>query len=722
MAYDRYHSPHPYDQQAYGNTNPIPTPTEYSNPHIPPAPNPDPYYQQHPPYGDNLNYSSELNQPAPPPQHQHQPPPPPPPQIPSSNPPAPPGAYPPEPAQYYQPNAPINEAVNAAVNRADPASYNVNPDLVNQITASVIEQLSRTKLDPNNQGQPQPAPPPPQYHSPQPPFAPQPYPPPPGPSVSDYSPSSAAGQVYTPPSPYKPPDEQQRHYHSSPPPQSAQPRYGQNIHVSPRASPIPEQSRTSPFQEPRSPYHEPRSPFEDNSQPRPRGPARLGTIDGQTPLEKIWGQLFDIKNDPTPKLGQLLRGVAVHLIECYSPKNSLVITPAKMQKYYADTRVQGDTYPWQDIFDDDKSNLSRLYRKLKAEHHLVQDVGSFGERPDIPGLTPRGFERWVTLLIQTNPDQEYERIRRTVREMPISNPDDKKERFPKDITRRLFPHVGDQHTKLFVEDAIVTDCNVDLSIPTSFPAETQQQPRTATHRYRVSSGGTTPIAPTTPSSSHFDRRRYSQSQPVDPDELPPTRPIERERKPYTAQPGGGKTYNDDLKPSTPTSSGHHHLHSHHDGGGGRSSRRRSPSISRPAYGHSEADFQSHARHGSGSGPYVVGAGPVPSPPFLDEFDDAQYKEARREGEWEREREWERKGYESGRDRERDGLHDTREREREAREKERQRYGTSNDDSSRGGWVSDEDYYRSGILGGKRGDYEQGSSWGGGGGGGGGGYR
>lgn len=91
-----------------------------------------------------------------------------------------------------------------------------------------------------------------------------------------------------------------------------------------------------------------------------------------------------------------------------------------------------------DIFDDRTSSISRIYRDIEAEHHLVQDPQNLKERPDIPGLTPRGFEKWYTIMIQANPDREFARLQKTVLDMPINNPDDRKERFPKELPRRLF--------------------------------------------------------------------------------------------------------------------------------------------------------------------------------------------------------------------------------------------------------------------------------------------
>jgi len=77
-----------------------------------------------------------------------------------------------------------------------------------------------------------------------------------------------------------------------------------------------------------------------------------------------------------------------------------------------------------------------MYRQLGCQHHLVSEDDY--TKPEIPGLTPRGFARWATLLIMAHPEEEFERLRKAVVSMPIDNPD-YKERFPKDITRRLFP-------------------------------------------------------------------------------------------------------------------------------------------------------------------------------------------------------------------------------------------------------------------------------------------
>lgn len=47
---------------------------------------------------------------------------------------------------------------------------------------------------------------------------------------------------------------------------------------------------------------------------RPSAPSRRSTARDETTMERIWGQLFDKDGKPTPRLGQFLRGVAVHLV------------------------------------------------------------------------------------------------------------------------------------------------------------------------------------------------------------------------------------------------------------------------------------------------------------------------------------------------------------------------------------------------------------------------
>lgn len=188
-----------------------------------------------------------------------------------------------------------------------------------------------------------------------------------------------------------------------------------------------------------------------------------------------------------------------------------------------------------DIFDDRTSSISRFYRLVQAEHHLVQE--RLDEKPDIPGLTPRGFERWMTLMIQAHPDQEFERLQRTVREMPINNPHDRRERFPKELSRRLFPNTSDPVIKVLLEQGMITHCKIKPSV-----FSPRSPSRAGAHHNR----GASFAEGISGKASPLDRRRHTYTPAVEEaaEEGVPSRPIERERKPYSVQPGGGKLYED----------------------------------------------------------------------------------------------------------------------------------------------------------------------------------
>ena len=185
---------------------------------------------------------------------------------------------------------PVNEAVNTAVDKADPSS-SLNPDLIAQITETVIRQLRTTSLDTSTPTQSlQSQFPPPTHHQPI-PLSPS--------TQSGTSPPMHTRNVYTPPSPHKHHDYP---IHGSPDNQS-----------SAYAVPLsPKELSTSQLEDRR-----PSSRLSSGSEPstsRPRGPARLSTAKEETTLEKIWGQLFDEEGHSTVRLGQFLRGLAIHLV------------------------------------------------------------------------------------------------------------------------------------------------------------------------------------------------------------------------------------------------------------------------------------------------------------------------------------------------------------------------------------------------------------------------
>ncbi len=452
-----------------------------------------------------------------------------------------------ESSRYHQARQPINEAVTSAFNTEASSTAAIPPDLLqhltSQITANVLQQLKASNL-PLPVQQPQMS----------------------GSHID--AASSTAGSppldratVYTPPSPHRYPEDTGA---SQPSPQFPPPSSQSSYRA---ASPGMDRRTVSPLSQPGH-LSEP-----EISHVRPKGPKRISTSGDVTILERVWGQLFTEQGQATPRLGQFLRGIATHLIEDYEPKNSLVITPSKMQRYYEETKLPNEFYPWKAIFDDRTSSISRMYREIESQHHLVQE--KLSERPDLPGLTPQGFETLATLLLKAHPDLEYERLAKTALDMPISNPDERKERFPKELSRRLFPTHPDTEIAYKLQNVMSSHCNVNFTARHSSVADSQ--PRTSASsvagddmstRTTVRAAEEVEHNPAQPSLSSSlaslerERQPYGRTQDAsingddeveNTEDVPTPQPIERERKPYVAAPGGGKYYEPLDKSSTASS-------------------------------------------------------------------------------------------------------------------------------------------------------------------------
>lgn len=260
----------------------------------------------------------------------------------------------------------------------------------------------------------------------------------------------------------------------------------------------------------------------------PRVPSPLAEV---TTLERIWQPLFD-NGAPTVRLGQFLRGIALHIIDDYEPKGSLVITPPKMLRFFEQTKIEDELYPWHLIFGGGmvSASISVMFRRLKCQHHLVQT--QLHEVPNVPGLTPAGFEVFLTCLIQAHPDLEFERLSTAVRNMPISNADYKTERFPKELSRRLLP----VQPNPIAEQCLVASMAHEANL------------------LHLRNSNAMPPPPTSapPQQSAFperERKPYSRSdfsaEANDDIMDTPTVPIERERKPYSAKEGTGKIFASD---------------------------------------------------------------------------------------------------------------------------------------------------------------------------------
>lgn len=191
--------------------------------------------------------------------------------------------------RYLRPQQPINEAVASAFDKTETS---INPELIAQITQNVINQLKTSAIQENGTPVPQNA-----RQFPPPPVQPIPLSPS---TMSGSSPPMHTRNVYTPPSPHK---HQASSAHESPQSQSA---------AYPAPPQSPQERSTASFHDRRT--SSPLSQASDASQHRPKGPVRLSTGKEETTLERIWGQLFDEDSHPTVRLGQFLRGLAVHIV------------------------------------------------------------------------------------------------------------------------------------------------------------------------------------------------------------------------------------------------------------------------------------------------------------------------------------------------------------------------------------------------------------------------
>lgn len=416
-------------------------------------------------------------------------------------------------SQPYQ--QPLNNALSNAFDKSDSART-VDPDLIAQITAevkrSVLDEIKMTGVG-AAAVPPQPSTAPPQHYVPH--------------SPTSTSASFPSRNVHTPPSPH----------HQE---------FGSQGSASPDL-PQHESSFDGAGDAQGSRYERALpsdKPAEGPRRQRPAPVSRMSTETDFSPIEKKWQRLFDAQGQPTARLGQFLRGLALHLIDDYEPKKSLVISPAKMLRFYEDVKLNDEVYPWQTIFGKVPcTTLTKIYRELRCQHHLIQE--SLADQPYIPALTPEGFQDWMTAMIQAYPSLEYERLSQAVLHMPISNADDSKERFPKELPRRLFPLQENLQAQQRCAAILSAEGLGPRRAPTFPPPPPMAQ-----------SSGSVPSlererSPYAGQPNNLDERVFeSDDEGVE----PLSKPIERERKPYSAVPGGGKQYEDRASGSTQSDS------------------------------------------------------------------------------------------------------------------------------------------------------------------------
>lgn len=212
--------------------------------------------------------------------------------------------YPPEPYNYPEshhssPNmntGHIDNAVNSAFHSSGSTGY-LSPEVLSQITATVIQQLKTTGLD-NLQGS---GAPPPRSQSQQPPWQ---------------TDGSLRLHAESPPaiplqrsSSIPPPSPASDNIHTGNFQPYVSPGYTSDSHLSPNPTPDPLANRRGSI----SSQSSDRSHHSHHKAERPKPPDRDATVMEMTTLERIWGKLFE-DGKATKRLGQFLRGIAVHLV------------------------------------------------------------------------------------------------------------------------------------------------------------------------------------------------------------------------------------------------------------------------------------------------------------------------------------------------------------------------------------------------------------------------
>ena len=163
----------------------------------------------------------------------------------------------------------------------------------------------------------------------------------------------------------------------------------------------------------------------------------------------------------------------------------------------------------------------------------------------------------MTIHILAYPEAEAKRLEKVVLDLPIDadgvSLDGKPERLPKQISRYLLPQKEDRKSRRWIEDAI-SDFFNDLgtsrrhrsSITSSSPPRNSPSAQSRSRPVDIHQAKTAPIAINTRPVEREYRPHTSTpsvSESSGNEETGPVK-IERERQPYTAQPGSGRIYTD----------------------------------------------------------------------------------------------------------------------------------------------------------------------------------
>ncbi|KAK6212646.1 hypothetical protein LQW54_005067 [Pestalotiopsis sp. IQ-011] len=220
-----------------------------------------------------------------------------------------------------------------------------------------------------------------------------------------------------------------------------------------------------------------------------RSPAGKAT----TARDVVWPagcrRLFDQDGIATERLGQALRDLAKFVIDEYTPKKSLVVTPAKIAAFYTMYQQQSDMIPFADVFTSKASDvndcLEDFYDRLQCEHLLVQKDSY--SRPRVPALSLNGFARYLAICVLAYPNEEIRRLDRIFMDLPLAMDvvelNGSAQGILKTIPEAYRPMKHDPELRKRLDDAFEM-LMVDLKMPSHTPREHQYKPSGTSRRSR----------------------------------------------------------------------------------------------------------------------------------------------------------------------------------------------------------------------------------------------
>ncbi|MCJ1403133.1 hypothetical protein MMC11_006356 [Xylographa trunciseda] len=150
-------------------------------------------------------------------------------------------------------------------------------------------------------------------------------------------------------------------------------------------------------------------------------------------IQDYWGYLIEPDNTPSPRLEELLLGIARYISKQVAPWQVRCLSPVKLAAFY---KLVGGNY---DVvfLETSHSGLAYIYRALGC-YHTLQPVQNPFASPSIPALTPEGFVRWQTIQILLGPNEHVAFLQEALKTLEIKDPTDGKP-FPKILPRTAFP-------------------------------------------------------------------------------------------------------------------------------------------------------------------------------------------------------------------------------------------------------------------------------------------